>query len=65
MVIARFLNDAEIVNIPNAGLGNCYEYLFSTSFDNAHTSEADVLATEKIYNEFIVRLNILKERLNE
>lgn len=62
MLIARFLNDAGVMNIPNASLGKCYEYLFKRPLDNAHTSEADVLATEKIYNEFIVRTNILTQR---
>lgn len=49
MIMASMLKDAGIINFPKVNLQTCYKTLFGKNFENAHTSEADVLATEQIY----------------
>jgi DNA polymerase III epsilon subunit-like protein len=43
--------------IENYKLGTIYKHLFGESFEDAHTSEADVLATEKVYLEIYKHFN--------
>lgn len=56
MMLMKMLRDARIVNIRNIGLMDCYLYFFKEKFNGAHTSESDVLATEKVYNAMIAFL---------
>lgn len=51
MIMASMLKDAGIINFPKVNLQTCYKTLFGKPFENAHTSEADVLATEQIYKK--------------
>lgn len=61
MLIAEFLRDKKIIDCDSLNLTSLYEYLFNKCvlcnsdklLDNAHTSEADVLMTEKIYLEML------------
>ena len=50
-MMANALKQAEIINPVRTNLRDCYKYFFGEDYPNAHTSEADVLATEKIFNE--------------
>ena len=54
MIIAEFLRDANILNLESLKLTAIYEELFSTDelLEKAHTSEADVLMCEKVYDKF-------------
>lgn len=51
MIIMKTLKDAGMVNINRVNLASCYRYFFNEDFADAHTSEADVIATEKIYRQ--------------
>lgn len=55
MIIMKFLKQSGKINIDSVSLKACYRYFFNKDFKHAHTSEADVLATEQVYfkiNEF-------------
>lgn len=58
MMIMKFLKDAGIIPIRNIGLMDCYYHFFKEKFNGAHTSESDVLATEKVYNAIIAFLKL-------
>lgn len=55
MLIADFLRDKKIINPEKIKLTTLYEYFFGYDelLKKAHTSEADVLMTEKIYLEML------------
>ena len=47
----RRLKTQAPIEIENVKLNTCYNYFFGTDIVNAHTSEGDVIATEKIYHK--------------
>lgn len=51
MIIADYLKDKKIINPESIKLTILYEYFFGNDnlLSNAHTGEADVLMTEKVY----------------
>lgn len=60
MILMRALKDAGIINIQKVNLGACYRHFFGEDFTDAHTSEGDVLATEKIYNKIMETMKKLQ-----
>jgi len=60
MILMKGLKDAGIVNLSHINLRACYKYFFNEEFQNAHTSEGDVLATEKVYEKIVELLNDIK-----
>lgn len=59
MAVQLFLRDCGF-NIRNVNLTDTYYDLFGTNFKDAHTSEADVLATEQVYMKQIEMIKELK-----
>jgi len=55
LFIADYLKDIGKINPRNLKLTTLYEYFFGKDilFKNAHTSEADVLMTERVYIELL------------
>jgi DNA polymerase III epsilon subunit-like protein len=55
MIVSEYLRDSNILRINSLSLTNVYKYIFGKDklLSKAHTSEADVLMTEKIYSYFI------------
>lgn len=51
MKAMRQLRTEGKIDIENVKLNTCYKHFFGTDIENAHTSEGDVIATEKIYNK--------------
>jgi len=49
MILMKGLKDSGKININSINLSNSYKYFYGEKFQNAHTSEGDVLATEKLY----------------
>ena len=58
MILAKMLKDAEVIKTESIGLSKVYKSLFGKEFENQHTSEADVLATEMIYNKMVELIKI-------
>ena len=50
MMMMKMLKDAQVINIKKISLMECYKHFFGEEFNGAHTSESDVLATERVYN---------------
>jgi len=61
MILMKGLVDSKVIPLKYVGLKHCYKYLFGKDFENQHTSEADVLATEQVYKEYLKLLLELKE----
>lgn len=57
MVIMDFLKTAGVIEIPRVNLISCYKHFFGQEFNNAHSSEADVIATEKVYEKLLEFIN--------
>ena len=58
----KILKQTGIINIPRVNLGSCYMYFFGKEIENQHTSEADVLATEKVYLKLLEVFEGLKHK---
>jgi len=60
MIQMALLRDTGIINQRAINLRASYKYFHGIDFDNAHTSEADVIATEKLYykiQDLLIKLN--------
>jgi len=60
MIMMKGLKDSGIIDIKSVSLSNCYKHFFGEQFQDAHTSEGDVLATEKVYFEIMKVMEELK-----
>lgn len=60
MILMRALKDAGIIDIQKLNLSSCYYYFFGKQFQDAHTSDGDVLATEQVYLKIIETMKKLK-----
>ena len=49
MIMMKGLKETGVIDIKSVSLSNSYKYFFGEQFADAHTSEGDVLATEKLY----------------
>lgn len=61
MHFAQLLHHSGIKRHTRFKLSVVYKELFGKDFDNAHTSEADVLATEKIFDKQVLILKDMKK----
>jgi DNA polymerase III epsilon subunit-like protein len=61
MIIMKFLKLSGLVNINAVNLHECYKHFFNKDFENAHTSHADVIATEAVFNKVCELLQNLKQ----
>lgn len=57
MILLDGLRSAGLVNLRSVSLVNAYKHFFGKDFDNAHNSEADVIATEELYDKIISYLS--------
>jgi DNA polymerase III epsilon subunit-like protein len=53
MIFMKLLKDSGVINISRINLSSCYRHFFIKDFENAHTSEADVIATEELYHAIV------------
>lgn len=53
MILSGTLMMADKIDKQSVSLGAMHEYLFKENIENQHTSEADVIATEKVFNELL------------
>lgn len=53
MILMKGLVESKKIPLYSVSLKNCYKYFFCEDFENQHTSEADVLATEKVYLAYL------------
>jgi len=57
MIMMKLLSESGVINITSVNLTNSYKYFFGEEFQDAHTSEGDVLATEKVFLKIIELMN--------
>ena len=60
MILMKALKSAKLIDIGGVSLKACYKHFFGEDFQNAHTSEGDVLATEQVYLKILELLNTYK-----
>lgn len=56
LTVALFLKDAGYIDPKSMHLEDLYKEQFNKSIKDHHTSEADILATEKLYKEYLMLL---------
>ena len=62
MIMMSLLKQAGVIKIRSIKLTECYKYFFGKVFESAHTSEADVIACEKVYFKI---LEVLQDGQNK